>query len=104
MADYSSDGLWEFDGVMMSRVDLPVSDSLRNRHIKWCDWYEKNDDYLPENERSTFDMIAFCREGLEIAKAVKAELPDWQVIYFDESMFDASRSDQNRKEFEYEIV
>jgi hypothetical protein len=33
-----------------------------------------------------FDFVAFAREGLKIAKAVKMELPHWTVTYWDEAL------------------
>ncbi len=33
-----------------------------------------------------FDFVAFAKEGLEIARAVKRELPGWTVVYWDESL------------------
>lgn len=84
MADYSSCGLWDSRGVHWDDSDLPVSDELKARLRKWCDWYERNDDYLPE-PTTQFDYKAFSAAGLLIAKAIKAELPDWTVTYFDES-------------------
>jgi hypothetical protein len=84
MAEYSSCGLWDSNGVHSDEAELPVSEALKARLRKWCDWYERNDDYLPE-PRTQFDYEAFAAEGLLIAKAIKAELPDWTVTYFDES-------------------
>lgn len=81
MADYSSDGLWHRDGVMMSQTDLPVSEALRSRIEKWCDWYEKFD---LENIVA-FDYMKFSIEGEAIAWAIKAALPGWTVLYFDEA-------------------
>jgi hypothetical protein len=31
------------------------------------------------------DLDAFAAEGRAIARMVKAELPDWSVVYFDEA-------------------
>ena len=31
------------------------------------------------------DLEAFAAEGRAIAHAVKAELPDWSIVYFDEA-------------------
>jgi hypothetical protein len=33
-----------------------------------------------------FDFVAFAAKGLEIAKAVKRELPGWTVTYWDEAL------------------
>jgi hypothetical protein len=86
MADYGTDGLWERDGVMMDRQDLPVSAELAKRHLTWCDVYERSEFYLDPSERKReFDLPVFAAEGMEIARAIKAELPDWTVVYFDEA-------------------
>jgi hypothetical protein len=110
MADYCSDGLWQRDGCMMSRDELPISAELRARHAKWCQWYESNNDY--EGEAITFDYWNFSIEGEEIARLIKDELPDWTVIYFDEKKCLSATGttatddldDVPRDLFEYEIV
>lgn len=94
MADHSSDGFWQRDGVMMSDTDLPISAALLERHRAWCVWFDNQDE--------SFDVAGFSAEGLALAKAIKIELPDWTVLYFDESKIDLKR-DQPREEFEYEI-
>ena len=84
MADYSSDGLWCQDGVMMDRADLPISSELAEKHAAWCQRFEASEFYLSEEERQSFDVAVFAEDGLEIARAIKAELPEWSVFYFDE--------------------
>lgn len=86
MADYSSDG-------------------LRHRLAAWCLRYEDNTDYLPDDhpDRKPFDYAPFATEGREIALAIKAELPDWTVIYFDEAELDAASSTADRALFEREV-
>ncbi|WP_063812538.1 hypothetical protein [Burkholderia cenocepacia] len=110
MADYSSNGIWAQSGGSAELEYLPVSVALHQRLAAWCVWYEKNDDYLPEEERkANFDYAAFSAEGLAIAKAVKAELPDWTVVYFDEAKFRALMGPpippvaRSRSDFEYEV-
>lgn len=90
---------------MMARDDLPISLALSIRHEVWCEWYDLQcEDYLPLEERTKhFDSKAFAAEGLLIAKAIKAELPDWTVVYFDESRVDRDAYEQDRSEFEYEV-
>ena len=48
------------------------------------------------------DVESFSRAGLAIANAVKAELPDWQVIYFDAAAVERHR-ESSRELFEYEV-
>src|SRR6185312_8878778 len=111
MADYSSDGLWHKDGCTAAAEDLPISAPLQARLRAWCDWYEQNTDYLPADERKPFDTPAFAAEGREIARAIKAELPEWTVIYLDEAeleaviaqRFDPSGGETDRQHFEREI-
>ena len=104
MTDYSSDGLWRRDGLMMSRADLPVSDALRERYVAWCRRYEGSQFYMPVEERTAeFDVEAFAAEGLEIARAVKAELPDWTVVYYDEAAAQWAGRDAPRWAIEYAV-
>ena len=71
MAEYSSDGLWSRDGLMMSRADLPVSRALRERHAEGCLWYEQSEFFVgPEQRTADFDVEAFAAEGLAIARAI----------------------------------
>ncbi len=102
MADYCSDGLWDKEGVMMERDTLPITPTLAARHEAWCLLYEQSEPF--RDGGAVFDYTAFSEEGRQIARAIKRELPDWTVMYFDESKIDRSRlEDQSRNEFEYEI-
>lgn len=104
MADYSSDGLWSRDGAMMSRADLSVGGVVRDRHAAWCLWYAESEFFLgPEHRTAAFDLEAFAAEGLEIARAIKAELPGWTVVYHDEAAAQRSGSDAPRRAYEYEV-
>lgn len=105
MADYSSTGLWHKNGPSVETSYLPVSAPLLERLEAWCGWYERNDDYLPEAERkSAFDYQGFAAEGLAIARGIKAELPDWTVIYFDEMAYHLNLGQGvPRETYEYEI-
>jgi len=84
MADYGTEGLWTREGYMMLGNALPVSTALMARLRCWCRWYETNTDYCIAD--STFDYVDFAATGLEIAKAIKRELPNWTIIYFDEAI------------------
>jgi hypothetical protein len=97
MADFDSDGFWEEDGSMMERENIPISLNLMVRHIKWCEWFEKYDFDVVD-----FDIKGFSKEGSEIAFAIKDELPDWTVIYFNQEL--AVRYPTGpRHMFEYEV-
>ena len=47
------------------------------------------------------DLEAFAAEGRAIARAVKAELPDWSIVYFDEA--EAARAKYQGAPTSYEI-
>lgn len=99
MAEYGTCGLWKDKKHEYRVVDVPLSAEILSRLKAWCEWYEKNDWLLLSN----FPWVAFGEEGLEIAKLIKAELPDWTVIYFDESAALLSSSQDAPEPFEYEI-
>jgi hypothetical protein len=78
MADYGSAGVWDHDGAPLDPSSLPLSAKLRTRLARWCDRFEKSFE-------TEIDLEAFAAEGRAIARAVKAELPDWSIVYFDEA-------------------
>lgn len=100
MADYSSTGVWERGGANADLSEFPLSESLQKEITDWCDYYEINDDWqAPENRRQPlFDLKSFSIVGLAIAKKIKKELPDYQVMYFDEY-----KSSQKESRYLYEI-
>jgi len=51
---------------------------LRDRLARWCARFQTSFD-------REIDLDAFAAEGRAIARAVKAELPDWSIVYFDEA-------------------
>lgn len=106
MADYCADGMWDRDGAGGFAPDVPISTALRARIGEWCATYDKTDLYLPvEMRKVPFDMEAFCAEGLAIARAVKSELPDWTVVYFDEAKCPKRwQVGTDRSVFEYEVT
>ena len=85
MCDVLSDGVWYKDGSEGWAEGLPISRELIARIRQWQATYDVLHDrsfdagkYLPEP-----GFIPFAAEGLEIAKAIKAALPDWTVLYSD---------------------
>jgi hypothetical protein len=80
MCDFCAEGLWTKKGAI-SPYSLPLSNDLRERIVAWNWWYDLEYD----SEEQTMDMDAFTVEGLEIARQVKRELPDWTIIYSDEA-------------------
>jgi hypothetical protein len=109
MPDYSSNGIWHRDGTHAEPDELPVSPELLKRLARWADWYNVNDDYLPEAERKNrLDWPAFEREGVAVAYAIKQELPDWTVLWFDErklaTLIRVGHVDIPRSAFEFEVL
>ena len=104
MCDFAAEGLWAKDGAGISMDELPLSREIKQRLLEWQDWFERDcEAYLPPEKReSNFDTAAFSKEGLEIARAIKSELPDWTVIYFDENKCTGHECD--RATFEYEVA
>lgn len=86
MAEYSTDGLWDSEGFPLNFSDIKISEGLLVRLKYWTRWYEYNDDYLDESDRSTpvFDKNSFVAMGYDLAVALKFELHDYTVEYFDE--------------------
>ncbi len=83
MAVYGSEGVWQMDGTEGVLDDLPVSKALRDRLDAWQAVYDEHDDM--DDAAPRLDVDRFAAEGLAIARAVKAALPDWTVIYHDEA-------------------
>ena len=88
------------EGGSCAADDLPVPAALVERIRAWQAWYDRD-----ENSWGLFggDVVAFSAEGLAIAKAVKAVLPDWTVVYFDEAKSARREKDADRSAFEYEV-
>ena len=84
MADYSSTGLWDQDGINVSLDNYNLSESTRLALDLWVNWYEENDDWKSESERKGFGLIKFSELGLRVAQAIKKDLPDFEIVYFDE--------------------
>jgi hypothetical protein len=78
MADYGSAGLWDHDGAPLNPNRLPLSPKLRERLARWCVRFQRS------FERE-IDLDTFAAEGRAIARAVKTELPDWSIVYFDDA-------------------
>ncbi len=88
VADYCSKGYQLLDDEARAEGGLRVSAALLSRLGKWNDRFEDNchpGDY-EDVCGMKFDFVAFAKEGLEIAKAVKRELPGWTVVYWDEGL------------------
>ena len=93
MADYGSAGVWDHGGGPLDPVKLPLSPRLRARLTRWCARFQ-------ESFETEIDLDAFASEGRAIAQAVKKELPDWSIVYFDEAA--AARSGYRGSPSRYE--
>ena len=49
------------------------------------------------------DLEAFAAEGLALARAVKKELPDWSIVYFDEAAAACAKYEGPPSTYEIEI-
>ena len=96
----SSEGIWDKDGCEVGVEDLPVTKELQQQILDWQLEYERLWDLYQEVEIKDWPATnwhAFSFQGLELAKAVKAQLPDWTVMYFDEEKYAESEVDYRRK-------
>ena len=83
MAVFGSEGVWQMDGTEGALDDLPVPLPLRDRIDAWQAAYDEHDDM--DEDAPALDVARFAAEGLAIARALKAALPDWTVVYHDEA-------------------
>lgn len=110
MPEYLSSGLWRpreatlagGDGLAPVRecdpASMGLSTALLARLGNWCAEYERLDVARPGNAPN---LTSFAAEGLEIARALQAELPKVAVWYFDESLHDIGRP---RREYLYRVT
>lgn len=103
MGEYVCEGVWDRSGACCCADDLPISEKLRKRLVAWAERYNDYDYMEQHQDDFPFDLISFAQDGLEIARAVKAELPDWTVIYHDEAKTDFRASYLSQSTFEYEV-
>lgn len=109
MPDYCSNGIWHRDGMHAEADELPVSKELLERLARWSDWYNINDDFLLAAERKNkLSWAEFDKEGLSIAYAIKRELPDWTVVWFDErklmTLIRCGHRNVPRSSYQFEIL
>lgn len=87
VADYCASGFQLADeGAPVNAP--PLSEPLVQRLADWNARYEDRCHPLAYEDvsGSRFDFVAFSAEGLDIARAVKRELPGWTVTYWDEAL------------------
>ena len=100
MCDFAADGVWNIAGESICADSLPVDDALLDRIGRWQLNYDERADEA-DSPTPSFDLQAHDAEGLAIAHAVKAQLPEWTVIFFEEAK--ARSATARRSNFEYEI-
>lgn len=88
MCDCGAEGVWNRAGTCVDLEELPVDDALRRRIRDWQEVYDAHDDV----DGPPLDVGPFAAEGLAIARAVKAQLPDWTVVYYDEAKIELFRT------------
>ncbi len=88
VADYCSKGYQLLDEEARAGGDLAISEELAARLSDWNGHFEANCHPVDYEDvcGMRFDFVAFAKEGLEIARAVKRELPEWTVTYWDEAL------------------
>jgi hypothetical protein len=96
MADYGAAGVWDHDGAPLNPARLPLSPKLRTRLARWCERFQ-------QSFEAEIDLEAFAAEGRAIARAVKAELPDWSIVYFDEAEAARAKYQGSLAQFEVEV-
>ena len=80
MTEYAADPIWNKKGRCVPTDWLPVEPAL----IEALDEREREFDQAeppPYDLRTTFDSSGHWDRGLKLAHRVKAQLPDWTVIY-----------------------
>lgn len=101
MADYSSTGLWDRDGMMLELDEVPLPFWWVPKFKRWTEWYEENDDYM-EDSIVDFQYQKFAAAGEDLATQLAKVLPDWQIWYFNEHMFiEAMNNSKNPVESTY---
>jgi hypothetical protein len=93
MAEWCSNGIWSVPGLPPESLDgFRISPGLYARLQRWLQRYTDLDAAEDYSGDHTLEAWAdFSAEGYAIAFAVKAELPDWRVVYVDECLLDLRR-------------
>lgn len=99
-AERGEEGMWTEKGFCLPFANdyLPITPELAGRVI---DWQLRSEDWS-----GLFELESFSREGLALAKEVKAQLPDWRIIYWDhyKSHEARERGIKDSRYYEYEIT
>lgn len=77
--------VWHRDGGGTCAEELPINPGLIAALDGWCAWYGCDcEDFMPPHARDPalrFDAGAHREVGLILARAVKAQLPDWTIVF-----------------------
>lgn len=91
MSDYCANPLWWGDvdqgPLTTDEIDnLGLSYTLKEELFDWQAMYETNTDYMPGDvgQVRDFDYEFFNAWGTAIAHKVSHELPQYEILYFDE--------------------
>lgn len=90
MTDYECWCLWDLDDpTNIDPETLPLSQSLKSDLGKWERAYSatlNHDDPLASGFPTEADSIEFNEQGWRLWERLKEELPDFQVVYFDNEL------------------
>jgi hypothetical protein len=100
-AERGEEGMWTAEGLLLpfASDSLPIASELAGRLMDWQYRYSQEPD-------ETFDWADFSREGLALAREIKAQLPDWTIVYWDHHKSHIAREQgiEDKSYYEYEIV
>ena len=83
-------------GITTARRSTSPGFPSARGYARWCDRFQASFD-------REIDLEAFAAEGRAIAHAVKAELPDWSIVYFDEAAAASEKYQGPPSTYEVEI-
>jgi len=99
MCDYTAEGVWTRRGATSPYL-LPLSDELREKLVDWNGIFDIG------LEESGLTWEQFNAMGLDLAKQVKKELPDWTIYFYDEMAYpgDEEAEKIDGQPWVYEII
>lgn len=86
MADYTTLCLWDDGGTPLSEddlIELNLKFWLVEQIKALAAWYEQNEDWRTDQPPS-FDYEKLTRYSIAIAHKIKLQLPDYEILCFDE--------------------
>lgn len=108
--DYCCEGTWDRKNCSVDHDEFPITDDLKARLMGWQEIYNRYHviefDAIDLDEKPDLDWERFSAIGLEIAKEVKRQLPDWTVVYIDvyKARTQSPSSRLGRGVYEYEVL